>query len=114
VAKQNWDDPYAAARDVHVLMSRRHDHVHLFNAPSTNSYATIFPDGARAVVHLLNYSMRAPGSPVTLAVRKRYRSARLWTPGPSGSAELKMTGEADWLEMPLPPFSVYAAIELLA
>jgi hypothetical protein len=113
VAKQNWDDPYAAARDVHVLMSRRHDHVHLFNAPSTNSYVTISPDGARAVVHLLNYSRRAGASPVTLAVRKRYRDARLWMPGAGGPVQLKKTGEADWLEMPLPPFSVYAAIELL-
>jgi hypothetical protein len=112
VAKHNWDDPYAVARDVHVLMSRRHDHVHLYNAPSTNSHATISPDGACAVVHLLNYSMRAPASPVTLAVRKRYRDARLWTPGASGPVELKMIVEADWLEMPLPPFSVYAAIEL--
>ncbi len=112
VAQHNWDDPYAAARDVHVLMSRRHDHIHLYNAPSTNSYATISPDGARAVVHLLNYSMRAPASPVTLAVRRRYRDARLWTPGASGPGELKMIGEADWMEMPLPPFSVYAAIEL--
>lgn len=113
VAKQNWDDPYTVARDVHMLMSRRHDHVHLYNAPSTNSHATISPDGARAVVQLLNYSMRTPAWPVTLAVRKRYRHARLWTPGASGPAELKMIGESEWLEMPLPPFSVYAAVELL-
>jgi hypothetical protein len=26
VAKQDWDDPYTAARDVHMLMSRRRDH----------------------------------------------------------------------------------------
>jgi hypothetical protein len=114
VAKQNWDDPYTAARDVHVLMSRRHDHVHLFNASSINSYATVSIDGAAALVHLLNYSMRPSGSPLTLAVRKRYRQARLWTLGASGSAALGMTVDADWLEMALPPFSVYSAIELSA
>jgi hypothetical protein len=114
VAKHNWDDPYAAARDVHVLLSRRHDHVHLFNASSMSSHATVSPGGASAVVHLLNYSMRAPASPVTLAVRERYRESRLWMPGASGPVALKMTGEADWIEMPLPPFSVYAAIELSA
>lgn len=113
-AKQSWDDPYLAARDVHFLVSRRHDRVHLFNASSVNSYATSAEDGARAVVHLLNYSMRPPGSPVTLAVRKRYRQARLWTAGADGADGLRMTAEADWLEMPLPAFSVYAAVELLA
>jgi hypothetical protein len=112
VAKQDWDDPYTAARDVHMLMSRRHDHVHLFNASSTSSYATISASGATALVHLLNYSMRPPASPLTLAVRKRYRQARLWTLGASGPAALKTTVEADWLEMALPSFSVYSAVEL--
>ncbi|MCE5307716.1 MAG: hypothetical protein LLG20_08735 [Acidobacteriales bacterium] len=114
VAKQDWDDPYTAARDVHMLMSRRRDHLHLFNASSINTYATAGAGGTTALVHLLNYSLRTPAAPVTLAVRNRYRQARLWTLGSSGPAALGMSAEAEWLEMPLPPFSMYAAIELFA
>ncbi len=86
----------------------------LFNASSINSHATVSNGGATALVHLLNYSMRPSGSPLTLAVRKRYRQARLWTLGSIGAAALEMTVEADWLEMALPRFSVYSAVELLA
>jgi len=114
VAKQDWDDPYTAARDVHMLMSRRRDHLHLFNASSINTYATDGASGMPALVHLLNYSLRKPAAPITLAVRKRYRQARLWTLGSNGSTALGMAAEAEWLEIPLPPFSVYAAVELSA
>ncbi len=113
VARQNWDDPYTVARDVHVLMSRRHDHLHLYNASSINSYSTVAA-GGDGVVHLLNYSLRPPASPVTLAVRRRYREARFWSLGANAPTDVKMLAEADWLEMPLPPFSVYAAVELKA
>jgi hypothetical protein len=67
-----------------------------------------------ALVHLLNYSLRKPAAPITLAVRKRYRQARLWTLGSNGPTALGMAAEAEWLEIPLPPFSVYAAVELSA
>ena len=113
VARENWDDPYTLARDVHMLISRRHDHLHLYNAPSINSYSTVAAGGG-AVVHLLNYSLRPPASPVTLAVRTRYRQARLWILGAGEPAALDASTEGDWLEMPLPPFSVYAAVELRA
>src|SRR3954471_11299636 len=38
IARKPWVDPYQVATDAHLLMSRKHDVIRLWNAGSTNAY----------------------------------------------------------------------------
>jgi len=131
VAKEEMLDPYAVALDAHLLLSRRHDPVRLFNAGSMNAHYAVSADGRRAVVHILNYSMRAQGHPVSVGFPSRYRSARLWElsrreaaplqvfPEPGGTGLQPVAPQAKppaprGIELQLPPLQAYAAIELEA
>ena len=112
VARADWDDPYAVAMDAHLLLSLRHDLVHVYNTSALNAYCAGAADGSRSVVHLLNYTKRPPSAPVTLAVKQPHRWARMWTLDGTSALPLKSTREGNWFELPLPDFTVYAAIEL--
>jgi len=131
VASEEMLDPYAVALDAHLLLSRRHDPVRLFNAGSMNAHYAVSPDRRRAVVHILNYSMRPQGHPVSVSFPARYRAARLWDlsrreaaplqvfPEPGGTGLQSVRPQAKppaprGIELHLPPLQAYAAIELEA
>ena len=112
VPKPAWDDPYLVAVDTHLLMSRRHDSVRLFNGGSLNIHHVVSPDGSRSVVHLLNYARRGGAQQVLLQSQRPVRSARLLEPSKSEPVTLTVNREMGRYEMPLPPLAVYGAVEL--
>jgi hypothetical protein len=111
VAKEEMQDPYLAAADAHVLLSRRHDPVRVWNGGSTNSYYTVSPDGRNAVLQVVNYSARVQGHPISVGFPERYRSARFLSPG-EDAVPLDLHPSGGGIEIHLPPFPVYAAVEL--
>ena len=110
IARKLWMDPYQVTSDAHLLMSRRNDVIRLWNAGSTNARYTRGPSGA-GLVQIVNYATRAFGHPVSLYVAHPYKSAKLV--GLSGQAPetLSVEPRGEGVEVNLPPFPVYAAIE---
>ncbi|MGH9672072.1 MAG: hypothetical protein ACRD44_02740, partial [Bryobacteraceae bacterium] len=109
---QKWVDPFLVASDIHLLVGREADVLRLYNAGSMNCHYAQSPDGKRAVVHLLNYSLRAATHPVTVALAQPYRSARLFTLDAPKGAAIAVAATRFGVEIGLPEFAVYAAIEL--
>lgn len=109
---QPWEDPYLLAQEAHLLMSHRHDPLRLFNPGSRSVHYTAAPDGSKARVDLVSYSGRAPANDVTLMLAAPCRTARLLALGSAKAVPLKLVRARAGLEIPLPPISVYAAIEL--
>jgi hypothetical protein len=108
VALAPFDDPWLLARDAHLLMSRRHDALRLFNAS-----ALLFRHAHhqhRHVLHLLNYTLRPAAHPVILQLALPASAARLHLPGRS-PVHLPLHREIGGLEAQLPPFPIYAAVE---
>ena len=104
-----WEDPFALARQVQLLLSIREDVVQVWNGGDMNSHYLSSPDGRRAVVHLIPYAS-GPTQPVTIGVRKRYRSARVTTPASTARVRT-MPGQLG-IEIPVGEFSCFAAVEL--
>ncbi|HSB15239.1 MAG TPA: hypothetical protein VLE22_12330 [Bryobacteraceae bacterium] len=113
IAKEEFADPYVLASDTHVLLSRRHDLLRVWNGSPAITYYAGSPDGRRAVVHILNYSAQ-PVEFMSVRVMQPYRSARLWTAGGEPPAPLKVIPADGEAEFHLPPVGPYAAIELEA
>ncbi len=112
MAKEEFQDPSVVAEQAHLLMSHRNDLVRLWNAGPMNSYYTESPDGKKALVQIVNYSSREKGDTATVWIRDPYRSARLWTLEKGEPVTLKGVSEGGGQEFHLPPFQVFAAIEL--
>jgi hypothetical protein len=115
IAKDESQDPYVVAADAQILLSHRNDVVRYFNFGTMNGYYTSAAGGRRAVLHVVNYTTRTSSNPVSITLPRRYEAARLWrldtdSPAPLEVAPAEMTG----VEIHLPPFGVYAAIELEA
>jgi hypothetical protein len=108
VAPKPWTDPYALATDAHRLLSRKHDVIRLWNAGSSIASPVLVEGGA--VVHVLNYTGRPVGYPMSLYIAlpfKRAQYSDLF--GKSSALEIKRSGEGT--EVSLPPFTSYAAVE---
>jgi hypothetical protein len=114
VATEEMQDPYAVALDAHLLMSRRHDPLRFFNAASMNSHYTVAPEGRRALLQILNYSLRPAGHPVAVSFPARYRGARLWSFEGQKAAPLETLVQERGVEIHLPGLGAYAAVELEA
>ncbi len=108
----DWDDPYMLALDTHLLMSRRHDAVRLFNAGSLSYFHTASPDGKRWLVQLLNYAGRGAAHQVSLQTWQRVQSARFHSPELAQPQALPLQREPGRQEVNLPTFKVYGAVEL--
>jgi len=104
-----WEDPFTLARQVHLLLSIREDVVQVWNGGDMNSHYLSSPDDRRAVVHLIPYAS-GNTQPVTIGVRKAYRSARVTTPASTTPANAVQGGLG--FEIPVGEFSSYAVIEL--
>jgi hypothetical protein len=110
IARKPWTDPYQLATDTHLLLSRRNDVIRLWNAGSTNVYYTRSSNG-KGLVQVINYATRSFGSPVSLYVAHPYKSAQTISFSGVASEKLTIERKADGVEVNLPPFPVYAAIE---
>lgn len=107
-ARAEFDDPWLLARDAHLLMSRRHDALRLFNAPALQFRHA--HRHHRHVLHLLNYTLRPAAHPVVLQLALPAVAARVHLPG-HPLVELSLRREIGGLEAQLPPFPIYAAVE---
>jgi hypothetical protein len=110
VVNDPWSDPYLVAQDAHLLLTRKHDLLRLFNFGAMNSHYVRSRDGRKGVVHLMNYSRREAAHQITLAVAAQYRTGRFHTF--DGVTPLNPSPAAKGVEFALPPFDVYAAIEM--
>jgi hypothetical protein len=110
IARKPWTDPYQLATDTHLLLSRRNDVIRLWNAGSTNVYYTTSAND-KGLVQVINYATRSSGSPVSLYVAHPYKSAQMISFSGGSSEKLTIQPKADGVEVNLPPFPVYAAIE---
>jgi hypothetical protein len=107
--KKEWDDPFVLAADAHMLISRRYDPVSIFNAGSM--YAHCSQRGADALVQLVNFARRGSANLVSVAVTRKYAQARLHLLG-AEPALLDPAPSQRGVEFHLPPFPLYAALEL--
>jgi hypothetical protein len=110
-ATRDWDDPYFLAADVHNLVSRRNDPVQLFNARSLWEHYSVAPDGGRAVLQLVGFTSR-PNESVSAALTRPWHSAAMYAMGSNTPAMLEPMKVEGRLEIQLPSFSYYAAVEL--
>ncbi|MCP5112615.1 MAG: hypothetical protein GY953_17465, partial [bacterium] len=107
VPAEDWSDPYLLAGDIHLLLSRRHDVVRIWNGGTMNAHYVAAPDGNRAVVHLVSYSHRRGLNDVTLGFAESYKNAEVYTL--QGSQQVTAVKRRLGVEVPLPSFSTYAA-----
>lgn len=108
LAPRPFDDPWLLARDAHLLMSRRHDAIRLFNAGSLQFRHA--HDGARHLVHLINYTRRPAAHVTSIQFALPVRSALLHVPG-HAPRPLTLRRELGGWEAVVPPFALYSAVE---
>lgn len=111
LATRDWDDPYFLAADVHSLVKRRNDPVRLFNGGSLWEHFSAAADGSRALLQLVSFASR-PNSSVSVALARSWRSAAMHGIGSVNPTTLTPVKVEDRMELHLPPFSYYAALEL--
>ena len=107
---KDWEDPWVTASEVQMLVGRRYDPIRLFNPGGLNLF--VESDAGREIVHLLNYTLSRPGEEKTIAPLGHYSSARFTTLGTEPVLLPFTRRQKVNDELPLPPFEVYAVIEL--
>ncbi len=112
IAREAFSDPYLVALDTHLLLGRSHDLLRLWNGGSLNVHYAMQADGTRAVVHLINYAARPAGHEVTLGMNRPVRRALFREPAASEPRALTILPAPQGVELPLPGFGAYAAVEL--
>lgn len=111
LSRSDWEDPYLLAQDVHLLMSRRHDVIRLFNPGSILAWPVVSPDRHRLLVHLLNYSRHEAAHGVAVQTWRPVRTASIRGPG-AEIRPVEVRREAGGWEAVLEPFDTYCALEL--
>jgi hypothetical protein len=109
LATKPWSDPWLLAADTHLLLGRKQDVIRTFNAGSCNVRYTRGPNSA--VAQVVNYTARPFGYPATLYVAHPYRTARWWTLSGIDNQPLELKEKGGGVEVYLPEFVSYAAIE---
>lgn len=106
-------DPYTLANEMHMILSRRNDLYRLYNAGAAVSLYQGSPDGKKAILQFLNFTS---GTTRELSVEfvRRYSAARLWSPDAKTAAPLEVLRRELFVELHVPPFAEYCAIELEA
>ena len=112
IAIGDLSDPYQSAADAQILLSHRHDLVRFWNGSSLVSYLTQPADGKGARLQIVNYAGRPGADPVSVRIAGPYREARIRRLEDAAVQPLESTVQKGAIELHLPPFSVYAAIEL--
>ena len=109
LATKPWSDPWLLAADTHLLLGRKLDVIRTFNAGSCNVRYTSGPKSA--VAQVVNYTARPFGYPATIYVAHPYRTARWSTLSGIDNQPLELKGKGEGVEVYLPEFVSYAAIE---
>jgi hypothetical protein len=111
VPNDGFADPYQVALDTHLLVSRRHDLVRLFNPAMTNCHASFDPVHGRQLLQVLNYAS-SPASFITLWTNSRARQAEFYSPETRQAQPLPGKPAAPGTEFDLPTITVSCALEL--
>lgn len=106
-------DPWELATRIHTKLGRKNDIVRLWNGGSLNVVYTVALDGRSGLLQIVNYAAHEPGEAVSAWVLSAYRSARIYTLDHPQAAPLELHAAGGGVELYLPPFPVYAAIELI-
>jgi hypothetical protein len=107
----DFEDPFFIACDTQLLLSYRNDPIRFWNYGAICWHFTSSPAG-HSLLHVVNFSANPGNSEMGLIVREPYRTARLHRLGDARPMELKIRSQRVGIEFPLPPVSVYAAVEL--
>lgn len=108
---EDWYDPYVLAAELHLLLSHRTDVVRIWNGGMMNAHYVESGDGKRGVVHIVEYARRRNrNDDITLGFSRPYVTAKVFTL--DGVSSVKPTRTRLGIEVPLPPFSVYVAVEM--
>jgi hypothetical protein len=106
-------DPFMLVGDAHILLSRRQDLMRVWNPGAANSFYAAPAGGAKAVLEILSYTRR-PAQDMCVWLSRSWRSARMRTLGAGEPADVKLVPKPPGVEMNLPPFTLFCAIELEA
>jgi hypothetical protein len=106
------EDPWTVANEIAGKLGRRNDLVRLWNGASLIPYYASSPKGGADLLQLINYSARRPDQPITAGVMATYRAARIYTLERPEGAPIELHRARSGVEIYVPPFAVYAGIEL--
>jgi len=106
-------DPWELATRIHAKLGRKNDVVRLWNGGSLNLIYTVANDGQSGLLQAVNYAAHEPGEAVSVWVLSQYRSARIYTLDRPQATPIDLHPASGGVEIYLPPFPVYAAIELI-
>lgn len=101
-------EPEALSKEMIEFVGDENLGVRIFNAPSVLGYAAQSEDGARILLHLLNYAS-VPAENITLRVEGGFRRARLYMPE-AGPVDLKVDRSGGRTEVSVPRLPIYAAV----
>jgi hypothetical protein len=109
LATKPWSDPWLLAADAHLLLGRKYDLIRTFNAGSCNVRYTRGTNSG--VVHVVSYTARPFGYPASIYVAHPYKSARWSTLSGINNEKLELKQKGEGVEVYLPEFAPYAAVE---
>ena len=107
-----WEDPYLVAADAHLLISHRQDPVILFNGGSLLAWYLAASGEGEELVELVQYTAESEDQPVSLRLRRGYSSVKLTILETPSAVEIQQVKVKDGIELALPRFGVFAALEL--
>lgn len=110
VTVDGFNGPYQVAGDAHLLASRRHDLVRLYNPATTNCHMSIDPVHQRQLVQGLNYSP-SPADYVTVWDSTHSRQAQYWSPAEPNARPMAGRPADPGTEFDLATLTVNCALE---
>jgi hypothetical protein len=109
LATKPWSDPWLLTADTHLLLGRKEDVLRTFNSGSCNVRYTTGTNSA--VAQVISYTARPFGYPATIYVAHPYKTARWSTLAGVTNQPLELKAKGEGVEVYLPEFASYAAVE---
>ena len=112
VSTEDQIDPYVCAGDAHFLLGRRQDLVRIWNPGASNSYyAGPVAGRGSAILEVVSYTRR-PVSDMSVYLSNPWRNARFLTLHSQQAQAVGPVKRPDGIEVHIPPFAVFCALEL--
>jgi hypothetical protein len=111
VPSEGFLDPYQVANDAHLLASRRHDLVRLYNPQMTNCYVSMDAARKTQLVQILDFS-GGQTNYVTVWLSSHGRNARLWSPETKEARTIPGVPANPGTDFSLPAISACCALEV--
>ncbi|MFB3778544.1 MAG: hypothetical protein ACE141_13080 [Bryobacteraceae bacterium] len=111
VSTEDSMDPYVCSGDVHMLLGRRQDLIRVWNPGAANSYYTAPAGGRGALLQMLSYT-RHQVSDMSVYFAHPWRGGRFYTIDSPQARSVEAVKRLDGVEMHIPPFTVFFAMEL--